>query len=120
MTDEEILFQALLEKAERGEIEAQYELGWRSAIGIGLPQNEATAVQWLQKAATNGHSLAQNNLGARYLAGEGVPNDPAEAYFWFYKAAQNGDRKAGKNLDTASQRLTPEELQAVQERLAAS
>ncbi|MGV3774712.1 MAG: tetratricopeptide repeat protein [Verrucomicrobiales bacterium] len=117
MSDEDQMLQALLEKAEKGDIEAQYEIGWRSAIGIGLNQDEALALEWLITAARNGHSLAQNNLGARYLAGEGVPNDPVEAYYWFYQAAQKGDRKAGKNVDTVAGMLRAEQLEQVKKRL---
>jgi TPR repeat protein len=97
-------------KAGASDIEAIYELGWRSALGIGLPHNEAAGLNWLRQAAARGHMLAQNNLGARYLAGDGVPQDAIEAYRWFTLAAAQGDRKAGKNRDSVAASLTPEQL----------
>ncbi len=100
----------LLNRAGQGDAEAQYELGWRHALGMELPEDQAEAVWWLRLAATNGHALARNNLGARYLSGEGVEADPVEAYRWFHLAAESGDRKAGKNRDTVAASLTPEQI----------
>lgn len=107
---------ALLAKADKGDSEAQYELGWRHALGNGLPEDEAEAVKWLRIAAGSGHRLAQNNLGARYLSGEGVAADPLEAYKWFHLAAIQGDRKAEKNRDSVGSNLTPEQLQEARQR----
>jgi TPR repeat protein len=108
----------LSRKAEAGDVEAQYELGWRHALGNGAPEDDATAVKWLLKAARSGHQLACNNLGARYFSGEGVPHDLVEAYRWFHLAAEKGDRKAGKNLDTVAQQLTPDQIQEALRRAA--
>jgi TPR repeat protein len=108
--DGEELLQTLRAKAAAGDLEAVYELGWRIAIGVGLPLNEPAAVNWLRQAAEGGHMLAQNNLGARYAAGDGVPLDLAEAYKWFHLAAEKGDRKAGKNRDSIAVTMTPEQL----------
>ena len=49
----------LWQQAVQGDGEAQYRLGIMSHIGEGVPQNEADAVQWLQRAATQGHPEAQ-------------------------------------------------------------
>ena len=100
----------LLARATQGDVEAQYELGWRHALGMELPEDEGEALKWLRVAAGNGHALARNNLGARYLAGDGVEADPVEAYCWFHLAAEAGDRKAGKNRDTVAAGLTPEQI----------
>ena len=108
----------LLNRAGQGDAEAQYELGWRHALGMELPEDEAEAVWWLRLAATNGHPLARNNLGARYLSGEGVEADPVEAYRWFHLAAEAGDRKAGKNRDTVAASLTPEQIAEAIQRAA--
>lgn len=106
-TQEQI--QALRFKAET-DVEAQYEMGWRSAIGMGLPLNDAEAIRWLRKAAAAGHRLAQNNLGARYASGDGVPRDWIEAYLWFHRAATQGDRKAGKNRDSIQKHMSAAQL----------
>lgn len=112
------MLEQLLARAEAGDLEAQYEVGWRSAIGMGLAQDDALAVEWLTKAAEAGHALAQNNLGARYLTGDGVPQDLIGAYKWFTLAALAGDRKAGKNRDTVASQLTGEELAEAEKQVA--
>lgn len=80
MSNGDDLLQTLLAKAQARDAEAMYELGWRHALGSGLPEDDAQAVQWLVRAAEAGHLLAQNNLGARFVSGEGVPIDLVEAY----------------------------------------
>jgi|TARA_B100001971_G_C18228020_1_gene561924 TPR repeat protein len=104
---------ALETKAEEGNVEAQYEMGWRHAIGMDVELDDKVAVEWLQKAAVAGHSLAQNNLGARFYSGDGVDQDLKQAYRWFFKAANQGDRKAGKNLDTITGQLNEEDLKTL-------
>tara|TARA_B100000959_G_scaffold208624_1_gene219105 strand:- start:85 stop:459 length:375 start_codon:yes stop_codon:yes gene_type:complete len=105
---------AMLEaKAEEGDIEAQYEMGWRHAIGMDVELDDEIAVEWLQTAAAAGHSLAQNNLGARFYSGDGVGRDIKQAYRWFFKAASQGDRKASKNLDAITGQLTEEDLKTL-------
>ena len=104
---------ALEAKAEEGDIEAQYEMSARHAIGRDVELDDDVAVEWLQKAAAAGHSLAQNNLGARYYSGDGVDQNLKQAYRCFFKAANQGDRKAGKNLDSITRQLTEEDLEAL-------
>ena len=55
--------------AERGDADAQYNLGMMYADGRGVPQDDTTAVEWFQKAAEQGHALAQKNLGVVYEQG---------------------------------------------------
>ena len=114
LTEEQI--NNLRAKAEQEDAEAQYELGWRHALGMGFDQNETEGLKWLRLAAENGHMLAQNNLGARYFQGDGVSKDLVEAYLWFSRAAEQGDRKAGKNRDTVYKELTPDQLEKVKQR----
>ena len=111
--DTEFNLATLEAKAEEGDLEAQYEMGWRHAIGMDVELNDDVAVEWLQQAATAGHSLAQNNMGARYYSGDGVDQDLKQAYRCFFWAANQGDRKAGKNLDSVTQQLTEEDLDAL-------
>lgn len=115
--DEAELFKQLEGRAGAGDAEAMYELGWRSALGMGLPADENAGLKWLNAAAEAGHMLAQNNLGARHLAGDGVEQSNLEAYIWFSLAAAQGDRKAGKNRDSVGGSLTPEELDEARRRL---
>jgi uncharacterized protein len=117
MSEEEQLLATLQSKADAGDREAMYEIGWRSSIGIGLPQNEPLGLRYLRMAAENGHQLAQNNLGARYVSGDGVEVDLVEAYRWFTLAAEQGDRKAGKNRDSIAAEMSPEQLAEARKRV---
>jgi TPR repeat protein len=62
----------LIEHGEKGDVNAQYQLGAMYAMGDGVGQNESKAVAWYTKAAENGHAEAQFNLGTMVLQGEGV------------------------------------------------
>jgi len=72
--------------AERGDANAQYNLGVKYDNGQGVIKDYAQAVYWYRKAAEQGHSNAMSNLGVRYFNGEGVVKDYAEAEKWFMKA----------------------------------
>ena len=104
---------ALAAKAETGDVEAQYELGWRHALGMEVELDDDVAVEWLQQAAAAGHMLAQNNLGARHFSGDGVEQDLLQAYRFFFQAANQGDRKAGKNLDAVARQLSEADLDSL-------
>ncbi len=84
--------------AEQGDARAQSLMGLLYANGLGVPQDEAQAVQWTRKAADQGLDEAQNNLGVMYEKGLGVPRDDAEAVQWYRKAAEQGHAKAQNNL----------------------
>ncbi len=109
LSEEQLL--ALKAKAEADDVESQYEMGWRHAIGMGLEFDDEEALRWLRLAADQGHQLAQNNLGARYVKGDGVEKDLVVAYVWFYRAAAQGDRKAGKNRDSIEKEMSEEQRQ---------
>ena len=75
-------FHAELAEAREGNVEAQHNLGVRSATGEGLPQNDAEAVSLWRKAGTQGYALAQFNLGLMYSKGDGVRKNYVKAYSW--------------------------------------
>ena len=84
--------------AERGDAEAQFNLGVMYATGAGVPEDDAEAVKWFRKAAEQGDAIAQCNLGNMYAEGKGVPANDAEAVKWFRKAAEQGFVEAQLNL----------------------
>lgn len=112
-TEESFNLDLLEAKAEAGDVEAQYEMGWRHALGMEVDLDDDVAVEWLEKAAATGHMLAQNNMGARYYTGEGVAQDYKQAYRFFFQAANQGDRKAGKNLDAVTRQLSETDLESL-------
>ena len=85
-------------KAEQGDANAQFNLGWMYAIGDGVPKDSTEAVKWFRKAAEQGNANAQCSLGLKYDKGDGVPKDEREAVKWYRKAAEQGDAHAQFNL----------------------
>ena len=90
-----IEFRAL---AERGNTDAQYNLGQMYRQGEGVPQDDAEAVRWYRLAAEKGDADAQYNLGQMYRQGIGVPQDAAEAVKWYRLAAKQGYANAQAKL----------------------
>src|SRR5437667_1616860 len=83
-------FEQIKTEAERGDADAEYELGRRYYTGDGTPKDLVEAVKWVRKAADHGLAIAQGALGAHYFYGEGVPKDNTEAVKWYRKAAEQG------------------------------
>jgi TPR repeat protein len=96
-------------RAEQGDAQAQFNLGFAYHDGQGVPRDDAEAVKWIRLAAAKGLAAAQLNLGTRYQRGEGVPRDYMEAYMWISLATAQGEADAGKNLDLTETLLTPEQ-----------
>ena len=88
----------LLTQAERGDPEAQLEVGEMYVAGRDVPQNDVVAFAWYRQAAEQGVAEAQFNVGLMYSAGRGVPRDEAEAVTWYQKAAVQGLAEAQVNL----------------------
>ena len=80
----------LRKAAERGEVNAQFNLGITYWFGDGVTKNPVEAVNWYRKAAEQGLAKAQFNLGCAYSSGTGVIKDPFEAVNWYRNAAEQG------------------------------
>ena len=91
-------------KAERGDAEAQCNLGAIYYQGQGVSQNYAEAVNWFHKAADQGNAIAQYSLGQCYSEGSGVAKDMGEAIKWWRRAAEQGYAEAQCNLGVAYER----------------
>ena len=59
--------------ADKGDPQAQFELGERFHLGKGVLQDSITAVDWWQKAAAQKFPPAELSLGIAYGTGDGVP-----------------------------------------------
>lgn len=77
--------------AERGNVEAQYNLAVCFEEGRGVDQDYAQAAQWYAKAAQQGASQAQVQLGLLIAEGKGVKQDLTAACDLFLKAAEQGN-----------------------------
>ncbi len=92
--------------AEKGDAEAQNNLGVMYSYGDGVPKDYAEAVKWYRMAAEQGYADAQANLGFAYLTGYGLPKDYVQAYMWSKLAGARGNKMARRNRDIAAKRIT--------------
>jgi len=82
------LRERLLERALKGDAEAQFDLAKGYEGGrMGLPQDYAQAAHWYREAANRGDPFAQASLGIFYNMGKGVPRDYVVSYVWFSRSA---------------------------------
>jgi tetratricopeptide (TPR) repeat protein len=89
----------LQDRAERGDGEAQRQLGVRLFDGDGVEKDRAEAMAWLRKSADSGNVKAQFNLATVYYS-KGLLEKPdkLEASKWFQKAADQGHEEAQLRL----------------------
>lgn len=100
--------------AERGDPDAQFELGHMYATGgPGVPEDLLQAVEFYTFAARQGNTKAQLNLSGLYLiGGEGLPQNFLIAYTLAYVSALEGNHSGGELRETIGRLLTPEERAA--------
>ena len=68
MTPEEVkAFESVKAKAEKGDVDAQYNLGNYYREGIGVARDFPKAVSWFRKPAELGDARAQYSLGNCYI-----------------------------------------------------
>jgi TPR repeat protein len=77
----------LRELAEKGQMQAQTDLGLQYAKGNGVQQDYAAALEWFQRAAAQDAPRAQFYLGLMYERGYGVARSYATALDWYRRAA---------------------------------
>jgi hypothetical protein len=109
------LRERLLERAQKGDAEAQFELAKHYEAGrIGLPQDLQQAAHWYREAANQGDAYAEVSLGIFYDFGKGVPRDYVLAYMWFERSASKltgGDRESVVEMrDAVAKKLNPGQL----------
>jgi len=88
----------LLPMAQKGDVQAQTELGLRYKHGNGISVDNAKSAKWFRTAAEKGYDKAQYYLGVAFAHGTGVRQDNAEAVRWYRKAAEQGMSWAESNL----------------------
>jgi len=87
--------ESLRQRAEEGDADAQYNLGFVYETGLGVPQDDEEAVIWFLRAADQGHAEAQASLGFLYSTGDSVPQNYVEAVRWYRLAADRGFKGEG-------------------------
>jgi uncharacterized protein len=89
----------MTKKAERGDLEAQHQVGAMLATGArGRPKDEAAAVRWYSRAAESGHAMSQYDLAFMLLLGEGTETDTQKGLWWMEQAVKNGHEYAASVL----------------------
>jgi len=83
-------FARIKANADKGDAEAQLQLGLLYASGAGVARDVVKAAKWQRKAAEQGLPRAQYQMGLDYANGEGVKISQTEAANWFRKAAEQG------------------------------
>lgn len=114
----------LKQRAQAGDIEAQYRLGERyanSAFG-----KDAAAIYWLCRAAKDGHVPAQLNLAMLYeedaktgkqtASQKGQLSNLGNAYFWYTAAASQGSEAAFLSREELQVGMDADELNEVKRR----
>jgi len=108
--------------AEKGDPEAQCNVGVYYVNGASVPQNFHLGVEWLSRSADQNFSYAQYVLAGLYTRGVGdLPPDTLKAYFWASLSAAATDlpekhlHKAAKIRDANRDRLTVEQLRQAQD-----
>lgn len=87
-------FQELMQKAEAGDVEAQFRLGSRYDTGDRVSRDGAQATKWYRRAAEAGHANAQNSMGSIMQAEKRYE----EARSWYERAAAQGQPLAINSL----------------------
>jgi hypothetical protein len=115
------LRERLLERALKGEAEAQFDLGKNYEAGrLGLPKDFVQAEKWYRLAAEQGEPFAQASLGILYGFGKGIPKDVVQAYMWYELGASltaSGDRQTIVEMrDNLAMEMTPQQLAEAKQR----
>ena len=85
--------------AERGDAEAQYNIGWMYLNGYGLAMNDSLALEWWQRASDQGYTDASFSIAMLYSLGEGqVRKDMDKAIDYYLLAAEAGHEDARQIL----------------------
>eukprot|EP01027_Heterolobosea_sp_BB2_P019030 GEZU01026735.1.p1 GENE.GEZU01026735.1~~GEZU01026735.1.p1 ORF type:complete len:167 (+),score=27.94 GEZU01026735.1:309-809(+) len=84
-------FDQIVRRADRGDVNAQYTLGFLYLNGVNTECDFAKALLWFQRAAEQNHANAHYHIGSMYENGLGVDEDYTKAFEFYERAAQLGD-----------------------------
>lgn len=98
----------LLNQAEAGRAEAQYQVGLAYQLGLGVARNFDQARLWFGRAAQQDHARGLGGLAFLLLLGQGGPRDLPEAERLLRRAAEQGEASALANLAELTLELHPD------------
>ena len=76
--------------AEKGDADAEFNLGQAYRLGRGVPTNLSAAKTWFERAANQGHVDAETTLGLLLFQN----GEQADGLKWLKKAADQGEPRA--------------------------
>ncbi len=122
-TPQRPLRERLLERALKGDAEAQFDLAKGYEGGrFGLTQDYVQARHWYQEAANQGEPFAEASLGLFYGAGKGVKQDYVLAYAWLARSTAHltgPERDTVMEIrDSIGRRMTAAQLERASHALA--
>ncbi|MDP3269730.1 MAG: tetratricopeptide repeat protein [Legionella sp.] len=88
------VFNKMYFRAILGDAQSQFEIGQMFQYGIGVAQNNDSAIIFYQNAAEQQHLGAEYNLGILYLTHAKDENDYQLALNWLTDAAFKGNKKS--------------------------
>lgn len=90
-------FEDIVELANHGDAEAQYEVGYRFDNGLDIEQDSREALKWYLKASEKGCADAFLAAAEVYYWGHGIRRDKEKSQWFFLKACScfERDYKAG-------------------------
>ena len=97
-------------RAESGDRQSAYILGYKYYAGEGITQDYEAAAEWLRKAANLNEPEAQHLLAKMYEEGNGVAQNKVLAYGWYQIAAGRDHAKSIAAAGRLSNELTDTEL----------
>jgi len=107
----------LKELANKGDMEAQYQLGLSYCCGYGAGHASAQAINWFCRAALQGHGAAQYELGRFYgkradaWNKQSLRQDLIYAHMWYSLAALQNVPLAAEERNALALDMLPREIQ---------
>jgi TPR repeat protein len=88
----------LIEAAELGNAESQYNLGVCYQFGYGTVQNDSVATSWYLKSAEQGWTDSEYKMSYAYIKGTGIEKNEQKAFVYTLKCATKKDVECIFNL----------------------
>ena len=97
------------EAGEKGDADAQAQVGYLYQYGCGVDPDYEKAMEWNNRAAQQGNAQGQAQIGWLYQQGLGVTQNLDEAGRWYTRAADQGNKWAEDRL-AETEATNPQDL----------
>ena len=97
------------EAGEKGDADAQAQVGYIYQYGCGVDPDYEKAMDWNNRAAQQGNAQGQAQIGWLYQQGLGVTQNLDEAGRWYTRAADQGNKWAEDRL-AETEATNPQDL----------